>query len=312
MPLLLPHHLPAIERLRHEGIFVEEEWCVPKQTSRPLRVAVLNLMPIKEETETDLVRLLAHSPLTVELTFVKLSTHTPRHTSAAHMEAFYNDFASVSSQQWDGMIVTGAPVEQMDFETVDYWQELQTIMDWTRTNVRSTLFICWGAQAALYHFYGIPKYPLTEKKFGIFTQQNLHPELPIFRGFDDEFMMPHSRHTEIRLTDVNQIADLCLLAQGEATGASVLMAREGREFFVTGHMEYAPHTLDQEYKRDQGKRNDVSLPQHYYPNNNPTLTPKATWRAHANLFFTNWLHYYVCPSDVIHHTSVNPQTPTAL
>ena len=286
------------------------------QEIRPLKICVLNLMPLKITTETDLVRLLSNTPLQLEVYFMKLKSHTPKNTPIEHMMMFYKDFYELSKQKFDGMIVTGAPietmeyedvqywdeiteifdgapVETMDFEQVDYWPELCEIMDFSETNVYSTLHVCWGAQAGLYHFYGVPKYQLDKKMFGIFPQKPLDPSQPIFRGFDDIFYMPHSRHTEVRREDIEKVPGLDIIAESPESGVSIVMARGGREFFVTGHLEYAPNTLDKEYKRDMGKRDDVELPKNYYYNDDPNEAPLVTWRAHANLFYSNWINYYV-------------------
>ena len=209
------------------------------------------------------------------------------------MMMFYRDFAAMRNEKFDGMIITGAPVETLDYEQVSYWDEITDIFDWARTHVTSTLFICWAAQAGLFHYYGVPKYQLPKKMFGIFPQRMLMPLLPIFRGFDDVFMMPHSRHTEVRREDIEQQPELTLIAESEQSGVSIVMARGGREFFITGHLEYAPNTLDNEYRRDRGVRDDVDLPFNYYPNDDPALPPMVSWRAHANLFYNNWVNYYV-------------------
>ena len=263
------------------------------QMIRPLKIVILNLMPLKVTTETDLIRLLSNTPLQIEINFMKLRSHTPKNTPIEHMKMFYKDFSVLSEQKWDGMIVTGAPIEQMAFEDVEYWQEITGIFDWARTHVTSTLYICWAAQAALYHFYQVPKHPLEKKRFGIFPQTPLDPLLPIFRGFDDVFMMPHSRHTEVWRSDIDKVDALRIIAEGPESGVSMVMAREGREFFITGHLEYAPDTLDKEYKRDAGKRDDVELPKNYYRDNDPAKGPLVTWRSHANLLFNNWINYYV-------------------
>jgi|UniRef100_UPI00402954C2 homoserine O-succinyltransferase len=293
MPLRLPDKLPAIDILKHENIFVMDESRAHTQMIRPLKIVILNLMPLKVTTETDLIRLLSNTPLQIEINFMKLRSHTPKNTPIEHMKMFYKDFSVLSEQKWDGMIVTGAPIEQMAFEDVEYWQEITGIFDWVRTHVTSTLYICWAAQAALYHFYQVPKHPLEKKRFGIFPQTPLDPLLPIFRGFDDVFMMPHSRHTEVRRSDIDKVDALRVIAEGPESGVSMVMAREGREFFITGHLEYAPDTLDKEYKRDAGKRDDVELPKNYYRDNDPTKGPLVTWRSHANLLFNNWINYYV-------------------
>ena len=293
MPLRLPDRLPAIDLLKQENIFVMDDTRAHSQDIRPLRIVILNLMPLKITTETDLIRLLSNTPLQLEISFMKLKSHTPKNTPIEHMMMFYRDFAEMRQEKFDGMIITGAPVEQLDFEDVSYWDEITEIFAWARTHVTSTLYICWAAQAGLYYHYGIPKYPLPMKMFGIFSQKPLDPQLPIFRGFDDEFMMPHSRHTEVRREDILANPDLRLIAESDECGVSVVMAREGREFFITGHLEYAPNTLDNEYKRDKDIRKDVAPPLNYYRNNNPANPPVVTWRSHANLFYTNWVNYYV-------------------
>ena len=259
-----------------------------------MKIVVLNLMPLKITTETDLIRLLSNTPLQMELTFMRLKSHTPKNTPVAHMMMFYRDFVELKDLNWDGMIITGAPVELLPFEQVTYWQEVSSIFSWARTHVTSTLYICWAAQAGLYHHYGVPKYAMRKKLFGVFEQHTLMPRLPIFRGFDDVFNMPQSRHTEIRRQDVLGCEALSIIAESVDDGSvSMVMARGGREFFITGHLEYAPDTLDKEFRRDYGKRNDVSLPEHYYRDDNPDNPPLVTWRAHANLLFSNWINYYV-------------------
>ena len=293
MPLRLPDKLPAIELLKHENIFVMDESRAHNQEIRPLKICVLNLMPLKITTETDLVRLLSNTPLQLEVYFMKLKSHTPKNTPIEHMMMFYKDFAELSKQKFDGMIITGAPIETMAYEDVQYWPEITKIFDWARTHVTSTMYLCWGAMAALYHFYDIPKYPLQKKMFGIFGQYPLEPTLPIFRGFDDLFNMPQSRHTEVHRNDIEKVDDLTIIAESPDSGVSMVMARGGREFFITGHLEYAPDTLDKEYKRDLGTRDDVELPNNYYRDNNPDNDPLVTWRAHANLLYSNWINYYV-------------------
>ena len=263
------------------------------QDIRPLKIVVLNLMPLKITTETDLVRLLSNTPLQLRISFMKLKSHTSKNTPVEHMMMFYRDFETMLDDKFDGMIITGAPVEQIRFEDVTYWDEMTRIFDWARTHVTSTLYICWAAQAGLYHYYGIPKYPLDRKMFGVFRQYPLMPQLPIFRGFDDMFFMPHSRHTEIRREDILANKDLQLLAESPESGVSIVMARNGREIFVTGHMEYAPNTLDNEYKRDRFIRDDVGVPVNYYMDDDPEKQPVIKWRAHANLFYHNWINYYI-------------------
>ena len=293
MPLRLPDKLPAIELLKRENIFVMDNTRATTQDIRPLKIVILNLMPLKITTETDLIRLLSNTPLQMEVSFMKLKSHTPKNTPIEHMMMFYRDFEKMRDEKFDGMIITGAPVEQLDFEDVNYWDEITGIFDWARNHVTSTLYICWAAQAGLYYHYGIPKYPLSKKMFGVFRQHTLCPHLPIFRGFDDVFYMPHSRHTEVHKEDILANPELTLIAESPENGVSMVMARGGREFFITGHMEYAFNTLDNEYKRDKGIRDDVDMPVNYYRDNNPANEPLVTWRAHANLLYHNWINYYI-------------------
>ncbi len=293
MPLNLPDKLPAIELLKHENIFVIDHSRATQQDIRPLRIVILNLMPLKITTETDLIRLLSNTPLQLEISFMKLKSHTSKNTPVEHMKAFYKDFDYMRDERFDGMIITGAPVEQMDFEEVSYWDEVSGIFDWARTHVTSTLYICWAAQAGLYHHYGIPKYPLEKKMFGIFEHYLNNPLLPIFRGFDDVFYVPHSRHTELHREDILKVKELDLVAESDEAGVYMVMARGGREIFVTGHSEYSPNTLDVEYKRDLSKGLSIEMPTNYYRENNPENAPLVRWRGHANLMFSNWLNYYV-------------------
>ena len=293
MPLRLPDKLPAIELLKRENIFVMDNTRATTQDIRPLKIVILNLMPLKITTETDLIRLLSNTPLQMEVSFMKLKSHTPKNTPIEHMMMFYRDFEKMRDEKFDGMIITGAPVEQLDFEDVNYWDEITGIFAWARNHVTSTIYICWAAQAGLYYHYGIPKYPLSKKMFGVFRQHTLCPHLPIFRGFDDVFYMPHSRHTEVRKEDILANPELTLIAESPENGVSMVMARGGREFFITGHMEYAFNTLDIEYKRDKGIRDDVDMPVNYYRDNNPAHEPLVTWRAHANLLYHNWINYYI-------------------
>ena len=293
MPLNLPDRLPAIELLKEENIFVIDTSRAKHQDIRPLRIVILNLMPLKITTETDLIRLLSNSPLQVELSFMKIKSHTSKNTPVEHMKEFYMDFDQIRNEKFDGMIITGAPVEQMDFEKVSYWDEMKEIFDWTRSHVTSTFYICWAAQAGLYHHYGVPKHPLDKKMFGIFEHQVLDPLHPIFRGFDDSFFVPHSRHTEVRKEDILKVPELTLLSESADSGVYMAMARGGREFFVTGHSEYSPLTLDTEYRRDLNKGLPIDVPTNYYVDNDPDKGPFVRWRGHANLLFSNWLNYFV-------------------
>lgn len=293
MPLRIPDKLPAIDILKKENIFVMDSSRAHNQDIRPLKIVILNLMPLKVTTETDLIRLLSNTPLQIDITFMKLKSHTSKNTPIEHMMAFYKDFDSMKDDKFDGMIITGAPVETYEYEEVNYWDEITEIFKWTRTHVTSTLYICWAAQAGLYYNYGIKKYALEKKMFGVFKQYPLHPLLPIFRGFDDFFYMPHSRHTEIREEEIIRNKELTLIANSPDSGVSMVMARNGREFFITGHLEYSPDTLDKEYRRDKDKRDDVDMPVNYYIDNNPVNKPLVTWRSHANLMFCNWINYYV-------------------
>lgn len=293
MPLRLQHGLPAIELLKNENIFVMDDERAHRQDIRPLKIVILNLMPIKITTETDLIRVLSNSALQLDVHFMKLRSHVPKNTPIEHMMMFYRTFDDMKDEKFDGMIITGAPVETFEYEDVTYWGEVSKIFRWAQTHVTSTLYICWAAQAGLYCHYGIPKYKLAKKMFGIFPQVALQPKLPIFRGFDDTFMMPHSRHTEIRKEDIMAHPDLQLIAESEDSGVGIVMARGGREFYVTGHLEYTADTLNNEYQRDRYIRDDVELPRNYYKNDNPDNPPVVTWRAHANLFYTNWLNYCV-------------------
>lgn len=293
MPVNIPKGLPAIEILKKENIFVMDNERASGQDIRPLRLAIVNLMPIKITTETDLIRLLSNSPLQLEIDFIKLKSHTSKNTPIRHMQMFYKTFESVSKQKYDGMIITGAPVEQLDYKDVTYWDEITQIFDWARHNVTSTLFICWAAQAGLYHYYGVPKYNLDEKMFGVFKHKVLDKKNQIFRGFDDEFFAPHSRHAEVRKKDIDKVKGLKVLSTSDDAGVYMVMGREGREFFITGHSEYSPFTLDTEYKRDLDKGLPIKMPVNYYRDDNPELGPLVRWRSHANLLFTNWLNYFV-------------------
>ena len=293
MPVNVPLKLPAIKELEKENIFVMDDARAQHQDIRPLRIAVLNLMPVKITTETDLIRLLSNTPLQLELDLVKIMAHTPKNTPVEHMQAFYTDFDKLKHKKYDGLIVTGAPVETMEFRDVSYWEEMKTILDWAEHNVQSSLFICWASMAALYHYYGVPKYPLEDKMFGVFHHTANDQHLPIFRGFDDEFHMPHSRHTEIRAEDIVSIPNLEVISESDESGVGIVKEIGGRKFFVTGHFEYASHNLHEEYQRDLAKGLPINMPKHYYKKNNPDKNPVVRWRGHANLFFQNWLNYYV-------------------
>lgn len=281
--------------LEDENIFVIDETRGHSQDIRPLKVVILNLMPIKITTETDLIRLLSNTPLQIDVTFMKLKSHTSKNTPVEHMKQFYIAFDELRHKKFDGMIITGAPVEDMTFEQVNYWQEIMEIFDWAQSNVTSTLYICWAAQAALYHFHNINKVQLPKKMFGIFPQEIISGQEnhPLFRGFDNTFNMPHSRHTGNIAEEILADKDITVLSSSPVTGPSIMMARGGREFYVTGHLEYNPDTLDTEYRRDLGKRDDVEKPKNYYFDDDPKKGPMVTWRAHANLFYHNWINYFI-------------------
>ena len=301
MPVIVPDQLPAIEILKNENIFVMKEMRAEHQDIRPLKIAILNLMPTKVTTETQLLRLLGNSPLQVDITLFYTSTHKVKNVSQDHLLAFYKTFDEISPLKFDGLIITGAPVEQLPFEEVDYWSELQAVMDWSCENVFSTLFICWGAQAGLYHQYGIPKYPLPMKMFGVFPHKILRANLPLFRGFDDVFYAPHSRHTEIRREDILQVPEVELLSESDFAGVYIVGSRDGRQIYVTGHSEYDPLTLKAEYDRDMNKGLPINVPANYFPDDDPSREPLVRWRGHSNLLYVNWLNYYVyqeTPYDV--------------
>jgi len=293
MPLNIPITLPAVDVLRQENIFVMDSERASTQEIRPLKLLILNLMPIKITTETDLIRLLSNSPLQLEIDFLHMESHTSKNTPIEHLMSFYKTFDEVKKSNYDGMIITGAPVEQLEFEEVTYWEEITGIFKWARTHVTSTFYICWAAQAGLYYHYGIPKYPLETKMFGVFEHIKYQAQNPIFRGFDDAFFVPHSRHTEVKAEDILKNPDLTLLSESPDSGVYMVMARNGREFFITGHSEYSPNTLDTEYKRDVAKGLPINIPLNYYRDNNPANEPVVRWRSHANLLFTNWLNYFV-------------------
>jgi homoserine O-succinyltransferase/O-acetyltransferase len=293
MPVKIPNTLPARTILENENVFVMGEERADHQDIRPLRVTILNLMPTKIATETQLLRLLGNSALQVDITLLHTASHEAQNVDADHLLNHYVTFEDVRSEKFDGLIITGAPVEQIEFEDVDYWPELTKILDWADTNVSSTFNICWGAQAALYHRYGIPKYPLHAKMFGVFEHSTLLPTEKLMRGFDDTFLAPHSRHTEIRRADLEKAADIQILAESDEAGIYIVGSKDGRHIFVTGHSEYDPLTLKFEYDRDVSKGLPINIPKNYYPNDDPSKPPQVHWRGHASLLYANWLNYYV-------------------
>ena len=293
MPIRVQNDLPIKEVLEQENIFVMDEYRASHQEIRPISIGLLNLMPLKEDTELQILRSLSNTPLQTDVTFVRVSSHVSKNTSTSHIYKFYEPFEAIKKQRFDGFIITGAPVEQMPFEEVDYWEELKEIMDWTVTNVTSTLHLCWGAQAGIYYHYGIDKAPLAEKKFGIFPHHVRNRKIPLVRGFDDVFYAPHSRHTEVPQALLEQDERMMILADSEEAGVFLCMAKEGRQIFVMGHPEYDRMTLDSEYKRDLGKGLEIQMPVNYYPGNDPNNKPNLIWRSHANNLYSNWLNYYV-------------------
>jgi homoserine O-succinyltransferase/O-acetyltransferase len=293
MPLNVPDGLPAIDVLKEENIFIMPETKAAHQDIRPLRILVLNLMPVKETTETQLLRMLSNTPLQVEIQLIHIESHVSKNTSADHLDAFYKSFEEVRHSNYDGLIVTGAPIEHLDFEQVSYWKEIKEIFDWSLHHVTSTLFICWASQAALYHFYGVPKYALPAKVFGVFPHKVTDSKLPLVRGFDDEFNAPHSRHTEIRRSDVDKVPELQVVAESEEAGVHIVIAKNRRQIFVSGHFEYEQDTLKNEYLRDKQKGLRIAVPVNYFPGDNENKPPRVTWKSHASLFFSNWLNYYV-------------------
>ena len=293
MPVKIPNTLPARATLESENVFVMGEERAIHQDIRPMRVAILNLMPTKIATETQLLRLLGNSSLQVDVTLLHTVTHESKNTDAEHLLNHYDTFDDIRNEKFDGLIITGAPVEQMDFEEVDYWPELCDIMDWAEENVYSTFYICWGAQAGLYHLYGIPKYSLPAKMFGVFEHRTLHPTEKLLRGFDDVFLAPHSRHTEIRRADLEKISELKILAESDDAGIYIVGSKDGRHIFITGHSEYDPLTLKSEYDRDVNKGLPINIPNNYFPDDDPSKPPQVLWRGHANLLYANWLNYYV-------------------
>lgn len=293
MPIRIDNELPAKQRLEIENIFVMSNMRADTQDIRPLKILILNLMPTKLETETQLLRLLSNSPLQVDVEFLQVATHEAKNVSKSHMDKFYETYDDVKNKKYDGMIITGAPVEQMEFEEVDYWDELCKIMEWSKTNVYSTFHICWGAQAGLYYHYGIKKYPTKKKIFGIFPHQCLDETHPLMRGLDDIYYAPHSRHTGIKTQDIAQVKDLQILSYSELAGIHIVADMECRKFFVTGHSEYDRDTLAREYFRDKEKGLDIDIPYNYFPNNDVNATPQMEWKSTANILFNNWLNYFV-------------------
>lgn len=293
MPIKIPNNLPANEILTNENIFIMPEDRAFRQDIRPLKIAILNLMPTKIVTETQLLRLIGNSPLQVDVVLLHPKTHISKNTPEEHLSSFYKTFDEVKDQKFDGLIITGAPVEKMEFEEVDYWDELTQIMEWSLHNVYSTFHICWGAQAGLYYHFGVPKYPLNEKMFGVFPHSINRRTAKLLRGFDDEFYVPHSRHTEIKREDIEKVSDLEILSESAESGVYLVKSIEGRQIFITGHSEYDPLTLKSEYDRDVTKGLDIKVPNNYFPDDDPGKDPKVKWRGHANLLFANWLNYYV-------------------
>ncbi|MGV3762609.1 homoserine O-succinyltransferase [Parapedobacter sp.] len=312
MPVKIPDNLPAIAQLKSENIFVMDDLRANTQDIRPMRVIILNLMPLKISTETDFVRLLSNNPLQVEIEFLRLDTHTPKNTPAEHLELFYKGFGEVADNYYDGMIITGAPVELLAFEDVSYWDEVKMIFDWARTHVTSTLYICWASQAALYHFYDVRKISLEKKLFGVFNHTALDKRHPLFRGFDDEFHIPHSRHTTLADDDLAAATGVEILATSAEAGVAIATSRGGREFYLTGHSEYPPFTLHEEYTRDLEKGATIEIPKYYYAGNDPSKGPVVRWTSHANLLFNNWLNYFVYQetpydlSEIAHLGEIKP------
>ncbi len=293
MPIKTQSDLPAKEILEKENIFVMDEKRALHQDIRAIRIGILNLMPLKEETELQLLRSLSNTPLQVDVAFLTVSTHESKNTSMSHLNKFYETFADVRDRYFDGLIITGAPLEQMEYEEVDYWEELCGIFEWTKTHVTSTLHLCWGAQAGLYYHYGLKKYGLPKKMFGVYEHRVMNRKVPLVRGFDDCFMAPHSRHTEVRAEDIRRVEELTVLAESGEAGVFLAIADEGRRVFVMGHPEYDRITLDKEYKRDKGKGLQIEMPVNYYPDGDETKKPNLQWRSHGNILYSNWLNYYV-------------------
>lgn len=293
MPIKVQSELPAKKILEDENIFMMDENRAISQDIRPLKIAILNLMPLKEDTEVQLLRSLSNSPLQIDLTFLTTASYCGKNTPANHLDQFYLTFEDVKEKKFDGMIITGAPIEHMEFEEVIYWDELTKIMEWSKSHVTSTLHICWGAQAGLFYHYGIHKQPLEKKMFGIYEHRVLHRKVPFVRGFDDVFYAPHSRHTTVSKEDIEANENLTILAESQEAGVLIVLAEEGKQIFVTGHLEYDRMTLDKEYKRDVSKGLDIDVPKNYYPHDNPEERPLLRWRGHCNTMYSNWLNYYV-------------------
>jgi homoserine O-succinyltransferase len=293
MPLNVPDSLPAIDVLREENIFIMTETVANHQDIRPLKIIILNLMPVKITTEIHLLRMLSNSPLQAEITLLNIKNHISKNTPREHLETFYKYFGEIKDQKFDGMIITGAPVEHLDFEDVDYWDEIKEIMEWSKHHVTSTFHICWAAQAGLYYHFGVPKYEVDKKIFGVFKHRVLNTKVPIVRGFDDEFMAPHSRYTNMAREQILKVPGLEIIAESDEAGVYIVIANEGRQIFVTGHSEYDPLTLKEEYDRDVAKGLLINVPKNYFPDNDPSKPPRVLWKSHANLLFSNWLNYYV-------------------
>lgn len=293
MPIRTQNNLPAKAVLENENIFVMDEDRAVAQDIRPLKIAILNLMPLKEDTEVQLLRALSNTPLQIDIVLLQTASYTSTHTSQSHLNQFYQTFDEIKDQKFDGMIITGAPIEHMEFEEVEYWDELTTIMDWTKTNVTSTFHICWGAQAGLYYHFGVKKVWLPEKISGVYMHKVDNRKIPLVRGFDDVFFAPHSRHTESSPEDIRKHDELVVLAESDEVGDLLVMTKDGKQIFVLGHLEYDRLTLDKEYKRDMGKGLNPAIPANYYPDDNPEIRPNLTWRATSNCLYSNWLNYYV-------------------
>jgi len=293
MPLNVPDNLPAIDVLKEENIFIMTESRAIHQDIRPLKIAILNLMPVKVTTEIHLLRMLSNSPLQAEITLLDIKNHISKNTSQLHLETFYLNFDQIKNQKFDGLIITGAPVEHLEFEEVTYWDEIKEIMDWAKFHVTSTFYICWAAQAGLYHHYGIQKHPVDKKIFGVFQHHVNNSRIPLVRGFDDEFLAPHSRYTDISREDILKINALEIAAESPEAGVYMVVSRDGKQVFVTGHSEYDLFTLKQEYDRDIAKGLTIDVPKNYFPGDDPSLNPRALWKGHASLLFANWLNYYV-------------------